>query len=61
MMLFQELGGGPNTQRRVLSGLRHTQSLPSGLGTASSKGTNSLPLMIQPLAVPAIRSGDEQS
>ncbi len=30
--LTQELGDGPNTHRRVLSGLRQIQTLPSGLG-----------------------------
>jgi hypothetical protein len=31
----QELGGGANTQRRLLSGRRQIHSLPSGLGAAS--------------------------
>ena len=57
----QEFGGGPNTQRRVLSGLRQIQSLPSGLGAASLKGTNSPQLITQPRPVLAICSGDSQS
>jgi hypothetical protein len=32
---IQELGGGANTQRRLLSGRRQIHSLPSGLGAAS--------------------------
>src|SRR6266480_712875 len=56
-----EFGGGPKTQRRVLSGLRQIQTLPSGLGDASLKGTNSTPLMTHPKPVLAICSGDSQS
>ncbi len=52
--IVQELGGGPNTQRRVLSGRRQIQTLPSGLGVASLNGMNSMPLTTQPRPVLAI-------
>ena len=53
-----EPGGGANTQRRDWSGLRQIQILPSGLGVASSNGTNSVPPTIQPFPVTAIWSVD---
>jgi hypothetical protein len=43
LLSCHEPGGGANTQRRVWSGLRQIQTFPSGLGVASSNGTNSVP------------------
>src|ERR1700726_4000814 len=59
--IIHEPGGGPNTQRRVRSGLRQIHTFPSGLGDASSNGTNSVSRTPQPLPVTATRSGDSQS
>ena len=59
--IIHEPGGGPNTQRRVRSGLRQIHTFPSGLGDASSNGTNSVSRTTQPLPVTATRSGDSQS
>src|SRR6266849_2416433 len=61
LVRHHEPGGGPNTQRRVWSGLRQIHIFPSGLGVASSNGTNSVPRTTQPLPVTAIWSGDSQS
>src|SRR5262245_8266051 len=61
LVRHHEPGGGPNTQRRVWSGLRQIHIFPSGLGVASSNGTNSVSPTTQPLPVTAIWSGDSQS
>ena len=55
--IIHEPGGGPNTHRRVRSGLRQIHTFPSGLGVASSNGTNSVSRTTQPLPVTAKNHG----